>query len=305
MVLPVLANNQCMETRSDQTQMMWKPKGWVAIVIGIIFHPFAFLYVNRLRLFWVYFGISLLVVGADFYLRKPLPDGSWLSNAHPGWLLLLICPFHAYRITTNYDPAQPRSWYAHWWVIPVAYIAFLLPIFLFRAFLFEPFSIPSKSMSPTLNPGDHVIVRKWGFGTYSTYGIRVMNTALSDKSLIRRGKLYVFYPPNSPNPVVKRLIGLPGDVIEVDKERILVNGEVIPSKRLSGSHDEVVYREHYGQETYLIKRIPIMSYTVESRVEIPDDHYFLVGDNRDNSADSRMWGAVSASHFVGEVIHTF
>jgi signal peptidase I len=285
--------------------MNWKPKGWIAILIGIIFQPFAFLYVNRPKLFWCYLGASGVITGIDYLLHKNLAVGSLFEYAYLSWAFFILCPVHAYKITKFYDVSQLRNWYTRWWAIPSIYASYFIPLFLFRAFLFEPFSIPASSMSPTINIGDYVIVKKWGFGGYSTYGIDVMDSDLSDKSLVQRGKIYVFISPNSESPFIKRLIGLPGDLIEIKGDVILVNGDILSSEFVSDSGKGKIYREEYGKNSYLIQRFTGRPFSVTSTIEVSDNQYFFLGDNRDNSADSRIWGTVSGADFVGELIYVF
>jgi signal peptidase I len=285
--------------------MNWKPKGWIAILVGVVFQPFVFLYVNKPRLFWCYLGASVIVTGLDYLLHMNFTEGSLLGYVYLSWIFLIACPAHAYKITKSYDESQLRNWYTRWWAIPSIYAAFFLPVFLFRAFLFEPFSIPASSMSPTIKVGDHVIVKKWGFGGYSTYGIDVIDTNLADKSLAERGKIYVFYPPNSESPFVKRLIGLPGDLIEINGDVISVNGKVLSSEFVADLGKEKIYREQYGNYSHLIQRFPEKPFSVVSTIKVSENHYYFIGDNRDNSADSRIWGTVSGANLVGEVIYVF
>ncbi|MFC6441355.1 signal peptidase I [Bowmanella sp. JS7-9] len=285
--------------------MHWKPKGWIAIIVGIIFQPFVFLYVNRPRLFWCYFCASIVVTFLDYLLHGNLVKDSIFEYTYLSWLFIVICPIHAYKITKSYDSNQLRNWYTRWWAIPCIYAAYFIPIFLFRAFLFEPFNISASSMSPTLNVGDHLIVKKWGFGGYSTYGIDVVNTDLADEMLVQRGHIYVFYPPKSINPYVKRVIGLPGDLIEIREDIIYVNGNALLSKLVSESANEKIFRETFQDNSYLIQRLPSRPYNVNSTIRVPEHHYFFLGDNRDNSADSRIWGTISGKNFVGEVIYVF
>jgi len=285
--------------------MNWKPKGWIAILIGIVLQPFVFLYVNRPKLFWIYFTVSSVVIGIDFLLLINMDADSVFKHVNLSWIFFIICPIHAYKITKSYDENQPRNWYTRWWAIPSIYLSFFLPIFLCRVFLFEPFSIPSISMSPSINVGDHVIVKKWGFGGYSTYGIDVIDTGLSGKSLVQRGKVYVFHPPHSKSPFVKRLIGLPGDLIEIKDDAISVNGKILLSELVSNLGKKTIYREENETNSYLIQRFHERFSSITSTITIPENNYFFLGDNRDNSADSRTWGTVSGDDFVGEVVYVF
>ena len=285
--------------------MHWKPKGWIAIVVGIFFQSFVFLYVNRPGLFWRYFFTSIGVAGIDYWLHINLAEDSLFQYVYLNWFYSVICSVHAYKIAKYYDTSQFRNWYTRWWAIPSICVSYFISISLFRAFLFEPFSIPASSMSPTINVGDHVIVKKWGFGGYSTYGFKLLNTELSDESLVQRGKIYVFYPPVSESPFIKRLIGLPGDHIEIKGDVISVNGKVLSSVFVADSSNRKIYREQYGNNDYSIQRFPQRPFFINKTMTVPENHYFFLGDNRDNSSDSRVWGPVSGANIVGEVIYVF
>ncbi len=182
-----------------------------------------------------------------------------------------------------------------------------------RSFIVEPFKIPSGSMIPTLAIGDQIFVNKY------SYGIRVPFTSirLVDFDLPERGQVVVFICPVPPNQdYIKRVIGLPGDVIEVKSGIIYVNGEAIKREYLGerthvdrGEDDGPWYdfKAHAYQET-----LGDHVYTVlqESRPRVPDfgpavvdeGHIFAMGDNRDHSYDSRAWGQVPAQNILGRAL---
>src|SRR5690606_7829840 len=110
---------------------------------------------------------------------------------------------------------RPRRWFSRWWAIPAIYLSFLLPIFITRTFFYEPFSIPASSMSPSINTGDIIIVKKYGYGSYSAYGVKLFNSENASNIDFVRGNIHAFYPPHTDVPYVKRLIGKPGDTIEI------------------------------------------------------------------------------------------
>ena len=167
-------------------------------------------------------------------------------------------------------------------------------IFILRTFLFEPYQIPSGSMLPGLKVGDFILVKKF------TYGIKVNRTGPpiafgKDPEL---GDVVVFIPPHDHRPFVKRLIGKPGDRITYINKKIYVNGKPINQKLLSEKDNLRIYEE-------LLKDRTIQSQQITSRInypeewEVPKDMYFVVGDNRDNSNDSRYWGFVPRENFMG------
>ncbi|GGF58343.1 hypothetical protein GCM10011338_08270 [Alteromonas lipolytica] len=281
--------------------MEWKPKGWITLLLGILLPPFAFLYVNQGTLFWRYFLLSLVVAVLDYVLHKSIPPSHWLNYVYLNWLFTLVCAVHAYLLCRAYSTQKVRRWYAKWWAIPAIFTIFYSLVFLFRAFCYEPFSIPATSMNPTLKVGEYIIVKKWGFGDYGSYGVTLNNTQVKDESMLQRGEIYVFYPPDSETPYVKRLIGLPGDTIVIEGDVITVNGKVLRTEFLRVDDDNKIYREFLGDKNYLIQRNPNRPVGVFQTVEVPAHHYFFLGDNRDNSRDSRFWGTVSTADFVGEV----
>ena len=176
-----------------------------------------------------------------------------------------------------------RGWFAPFFLI-----------FILRTFLFEPYQIPSGSMLPGLKVGDFILVKKF------TYGIKVNRTGPpiafgKDPEL---GDVVVFIPPHDHRPFVKRLIGKPGDRITYINKKIYVNGKPINQKLLSEKDNLRIYEELLNDRTIQIQQITSrINYPEEW--EVPKDMYFVVGDNRDNSNDSRYWGFVPRENFMG------
>ena len=211
--------------------------------------------------------------------------------------------------------AQP--WWLDWTagLFPV-----ILAVFVLRSFLFEPFKIPSGSMIPTLLVGDLILVNKF------TYGLRlpVLNTRLTQGNPPQRGDVMVFrYPPKPSLDYIKRVVGVPGDEVAYLNKRLTVNGKPVDMKRLQDYFDPDAMRyfkqfqETIGDNTHRILNdderpafIPgaedfpdkqLCRYSVEGVVcKVPEGHYFMMGDNRDNSLDSRYWGFVPDRNIVGK-----
>jgi len=210
--------------------------------------------------------------------------------------------------------AQP--WWLDWTagLFPVIVIVFVL-----RSFLFEPFKIPSGSMIPTLLVGDLILVNKF------TYGIRlpVINTKITQGTPPARGDVMVFrYPPQPSVDYIKRVVGLPGDEVAYLNKRLTVNGQPVDTQAVPDFFDEDTmryfkqYEETLGTHKHRILNdddrpayVPGASdfsyrsncrYTVEGvTCKVPDGHYFMMGDNRDNSLDSRFWGFVPDQNIIG------
>lgn len=211
--------------------------------------------------------------------------------------------------------AQP--WWLDWTagLFPV-----IIAVFVLRSFLFEPFKIPSGSMIPTLLVGDLILVNKF------TYGLRlpVLNTKITEGTPPQRGDVMVFrFPPKPSMDYIKRVVGVPGDTVAYINKRLTVNGQVVPTQQLPEYFDEDAmryfkqYEETVGDKTHRllnddshpafvagIDNFPgrdACSYTIEGvTCKVPPGHYFMMGDNRDNSLDSRYWGFVPEANIVGK-----
>lgn len=193
----------------------------------------------------------------------------------------------------------------------IEYAKSFFPVFLIvlilRSFLVEPFQIPTGSMIPTLEVGDFILVNKYAYGVR----LPVIGTKIIDVNDPERGEVMVFIPPHEDKYYIKRVIGLPGDTIRYEEKRLFINGEIISEEfvedilidtsigDLPGTlHTEIINAvEHATQHISGIARQRSRTTWV-----IPNDHYFMMGDNRDNSSDSREWGYVSEKNIVGRAI---
>lgn len=174
------------------------------------------------------------------------------------------------------------------WFIPV----FL--IFVLRTFAYEPYQIPSGSMIPGLKVGDFILVNKHSYGLKIN---RVGNAfALSEDP--DYGDVVVFIPPHVNVPYIKRLIGKPGDTIGYLNKKIYVNGQPIDQELISTSAEETLLKETFKNSERII-RIVGGSASYPEEFEVPKNHYFVMGDNRDNSSDSRYFGFVPRENFMG------
>ena len=218
-------------------------------------------------------------------------------------------------------PAGKEPWWAEY---SRSFFPVILIVFLIRSFLIEPFKIPSGSMIPTLQIGDFIVVNKF------TYGIRVpiLGKKLVEINSPARGDVMVFhYPENPAVDYIKRVVGVPGDTITYSNKQLYVNG-LLQEQKSEGDYNYVepslnfLHTERYTENltghihSMLINpdrpnirigdvaEFPLRencTYTeMEVRCTVPAGHYFMLGDNRDNSRDSRYWGFVPDKMIVGK-----
>ena len=231
---------------------------------------------------------------------------------------------HAKEMTASKEIVLQQPWWLDWTagLFPVICVVFLL-----RSFLFEPFKIPTGSMIPTLWVGDLILVNKYHYGVR----LPVINKKIIDVNQPARGDVMVFrYPPDPNVDYIKRVVGVPGDEVSYLNKELRVNGQVVPRAKLPDFFDET-------QTTYIPQyeeRLPGMSkphklliypnatlgnspllkfphfencnYSIEGvSCKVPAGHYFMMGDNRDNSQDSRYWGFVPEQNIVGKAFYVW
>jgi len=185
----------------------------------------------------------------------------------------------------------------------------LLIVLLFRSFLFEPFKIPSGSMIPTLLIGDFILVNKYAYGLR----LPVLNSKFMDVGEPKRGDVVVFrYPVDPGINFIKRLVGMPGDTIVYRDKKLFINGEPVElaSQGVFSSNevkcttprpDAERYQEQLGEAAHDI----LLHHGSEGRDGqwvVPEGHYFMMGDNRDRSNDSREWGFVPEANLMGRAV---
>jgi signal peptidase I len=225
------------------------------------------------------------------------------------------------QVDTSFEDAARQQHLAQpWWLDWTAGLfPVILIVFLLRSFVFEPFKIPSGSMIPTLLVGDLILVNKF------TYGLRlpVANTRLTEGTPIQRGDVVVFrYPPKPSMDYIKRVIGVPGDEVAYLNKKLTINGQPAPQVGVSDFFDETAmeYFKQFDEDLGVKKHRIIVDdrrpafiagvdefkyrencrYSVEGvTCKVPEGHYFMMGDNRDNSLDSRYWGFVPDANIVG------
>ncbi len=188
--------------------------------------------------------------------------------------------------------------------ILVDYSRSFFPVLLFvlviRSFVFEPFRIPSGSMMPTLLEGDFIFVKKYAYGLR----LPVTETKIVETGEPKRGDVIVFRLPSDPSVnYIKRVIGLPGDTVVYERHRLTINGEPVELERGGDSPwGAPVYEEDLDGRVHDILVMSPEYSARDNTYRVPEGHYFVMGDNRDRSKDSRFIGAIPEKFLVGEAV---
>jgi signal peptidase I len=207
-----------------------------------------------------------------------------------------------------------------WWLeYSASFFPVILVVFVVRSFVVEPFKIPSGSMVPTLLVGDFILVNKFD------YGIRlpITNTKITEGRALQRGDVVVFrYPKDESVDYIKRVIGLPGDTVAYQDKQLTINGKPVPETPLPDYLDDerMGYAKQFeenldGRKNAILNNPAVPPFIVGAEdypyrdnctynargviCKVPPGNYFMMGDNRDNSADSRYWGFAPDKNVVG------
>ena len=227
------------------------------------------------------------------------------------------------KVDTDTNEAKTRLIMQPWWLDWTAGLfPVIIVVFLLRSFLFEPFKIPSGSMIPTLMINDLILVNKFHYGVR----LPVINLKVLDNNSPKRGDVMVFrYPPKPSLDYIKRVVGVPGDEVAYLNKKLTINGKPLNKAALPDFFDEDTMRySKQFEETTDAKKYRLLNdddrrsgiderevmdfpnkqncrYSSEGVIcKVPEGHYFMMGDNRDNSLDSRYWGFVPDKNIVGK-----
>jgi signal peptidase I len=226
----------------------------------------------------------------------------------------------------NIQSAQEKIRAQPWWLDWTAGLfPVILIVFLLRSFLFEPFKIPSGSMIPTLMIGDLILVNKFHYGVR----LPVINQKITEGTPPARGDVMVFrYPPRPSQDYIKRVVGIPGDEVAYLNKKLTINGKPLSKTSMPDFFDDDAmhyskqFEEVLGDKTHRLLNEETQpafvsgasdfefkqncNYSIEGVVcKVPAGHYFMMGDNRDNSLDSRYWGFVPDKNIVGKAFYVW
>lgn len=245
-----------------------------------------------------------------------LTGGIWL------WDTLVLAPRRA-RVSVGGAENVPQvpvaalklPWYVD---LSKSFFPVILAVLILRSFVVEPFRIPSESMVPTLLNGDLILVNKFAYGLR----LPVLNAKLVGNGQPARGDVVVFRYPLEPSVAyIKRVVGLPGDRLEYRRGQLSINGQAVPlTPAPDGSKTETSYRQFTEQLGEVAHQIQILANSrwgvaglwaglqlqrepdgsISWSYQVPNGRFFVMGDNRDNSADSRYWGLLPEENLIGK-----
>lgn len=249
---------------------------------------------------------------AVLVLLTLLTGGVWLLDA------LVLAPRRVRPTAGGAGEIPAVAAKLPWYVdLSKSFFPVILAVLILRSFVVEPFRIPSESMVPTLLKGDFILVSKFAYGLR----LPVLNTKLAGGGKPARGDVVVFrYPPEPSVAYIKRVVGLPGDRLEYRGNQLFIDGQPVPLTARPDAAGESGYRqfeERLGEVAHRVqmqaggrwglaglwsglqlRREPdgALAWTLQ----VPAGHYFVMGDNRDNSADSRFWGVLPEENLIGK-----
>ena len=292
-------------------------KPWAAAIISIALNPvLGMCYLNKGKIALAYLGFIAVAVFLIIH-------GKWHEIAGLDPHLLLIGPLiiagtiHCYFTARNGGQFGPAKWYARWQILLLLLLLSGLAQLSCRTFLYEPFYIPADSMSPTIVRGNYLFVSKsaYGYSRYSgPYGseLPIKERIWTGGHLPQRGDIIIFKLPSDTSiDYIKRIVGMPGDTVQMKRGRLYINHEIVDRDFLQDKQIQIngVTRQFTEYNETLPGGVQHHIYELSDHEPldntdefvIPDAHYFVLGDNRDNSADSRILGTDGKPAIIGYV----
>jgi len=294
---------------------------WAAVVLALFSPALGMMYLGRGWRALGYFVAAFVLLAVTIVLAV---HGYWnegVSVAAPTQILFFIGIVDCYRIARRLSEQSSGPWYSRGRAIAAVAAAIVAFVLCLRGFVVEPYRIPSGAMIPTLRIGDLILVNKWQYGIRMPFAY----TMLIERGSPRRGDIIVFRYPFEPSQYyVKRVVGLPGDRVQYINGALIINGVPVERQPKEDFFDHsrvqryLQFQEHLGDHSYPV----IYSDGVSTPVRPAPRHtdrqactyadggvsctvspqsYFVIGDNRDNSEDSRYWGFVPSGNIAGRV----
>jgi signal peptidase I len=294
---------------------------WVAIALSLLSPSLGMMYLGRGRRALCYFIATFAGLAVTIALAA---NGHWkggVSYASLNEILTLVGIVDCYRIARSLSGQFSGPWYSRWHGIAGVVAGVTVFILCLRGFVIEPYRIPGGSMTPALRIDDLILVKKWEYGVRMPF----VHNMLIELGSPRRGDVIVFRIPFDPGQYyVKRVVGLPGDRVQYADRTLVINAEPVERRPKESfvdrsSHQQYLqFEEHLGEANYSVIYVDGDSPSVHPAVQhtdrqactyagggvsctVPPQSYFVIGDNRDNSEDSRYWGFVPVRNIAGKV----
>ena len=262
---------------------------------------------------WLFLAmlLAIVIVLIDLlFFSKPQPESD-IKVTEKRSTFRKVCYFLIFLKFSKSEKYSHRPKVVQW---SIELFPVLLLVLVFRGFIFEPFRVPSNSMMPTLLTGDFILVNKFDYGLR----LPLLNSKIIDFSKPERGDVIVFRYPNYEHSTgysgvdfIKRVVALPGDTISYEKDQLTVNGETVDYRKI-GAYQGVDsgkamsgyrhVRELIDHADHDILLHPLGHSRELSKTTVPEGHYFVMGDNRSHSSDSRFWGYVPEDYILGRAI---
>ena len=296
-------------------------KPWATALLALIFGPvLIMLYLGKGRAAITYVGLGVLLhlgifaalhvdlITLDADTRQYILDAVWRA----------LAIVHGVVIARSLKGQKPNAWFSRWYAIIGLGLIPLLFALVIRVFLWEPFSIPGGSMKPAIRVGDVLFISKYTYG-YSRHALPFSPDIFSGRLFFsppERGDIAVYKEPrNNRTDYIKRIVGLPGDKIQMIEGLLHINGEAVVRTEIEPASDETAgagssrapkvkrYRERLpnGVEYEIYEVGDNLRFDNTKVFEVPEGHYFALGDNRDNSLDSRAIGPIPADNLLGRL----
>ena len=286
-------------------------KRWIAALLGFLVPPIGMLYVVRPLRAVVYLAVAILLLPAGVLLGAKGIASAELVIGLGGLAWRVAGGVDAFRLARAWNGSTLPG-YSRAPALAGFFVAGLLAIGSIRAFLYEPFRIPSGSMQPTLRVGDHILVKKYAYG----WNVPFTGRRIARFAAPKRGDVAVFRYPDDPTlHYVMRVVGLPGETVVYANKRLRIDGRDMPVTRDGEEPPLERYQERLGDVSHGILLDPsaptrLTPTSFEGRdacryddagfaCKVPAQRYLVLGDNRDNASDSRYWGFVPEDNFVG------
>jgi signal peptidase I len=262
---------------------------------------------------WLFLAmlLAIVIVLIDLLFFSKTSPESEIKITEEKSIFSKICYFLIFLKFSKSEKYRHRPKVVQW---SIELFPVLLLVLVFRGFIFEPFRVPSNSMMPTLLTGDFILVNKFDYGLR----LPLLNSKIIDFSKPDRGDVIVFRYPNYAHSAgysgvdfIKRVVALPGDTISYEKDQLTINGETVDYRKI-GAYQGVDsgkamsgyrhIRELIDHADHDLLLHPLGHSRELSKTTVPEGHYFVMGDNRSHSSDSRFWGYVPEDYILGRAI---